>query len=64
MFLEADDLAAMAANGMMLVPTMSVWDALLSYTREMQWSAERRQRIKRSAKDHMLPSRAPLKLAR
>jgi imidazolonepropionase-like amidohydrolase len=41
MFLETDDLAAMAANGTVLVPTLSVWDDWLFYGREMGWPAAR-----------------------
>jgi imidazolonepropionase-like amidohydrolase len=41
MFLTADDLAAMAANGTVLVPTLSVWDDWLFYAREMDWPAAR-----------------------
>src|SRR5260221_8647428 len=41
MFLEADDLAAMATNGTVLVPTLSVWDDWLFYGREMDWPAGR-----------------------
>lgn len=41
MFLESDDLAAMAANGTVLVPTLSVWDDWLFYAREMNWPAAR-----------------------
>ena len=41
MFLEADDLAAMATNGSVLVPTLSVWDDWLFYGREMDWPAAR-----------------------
>ena len=41
MFLDADDLAAMAANGTVLVPTLSVWDAWLFYGREVGWPAAR-----------------------
>jgi imidazolonepropionase-like amidohydrolase len=44
MFLEADDVAAMAANGTVLVPTLSVWDDWLFYAREMDWPAARRTR--------------------
>jgi imidazolonepropionase-like amidohydrolase len=44
MFLEADDLAAMAANGSVLVPTLSVWDDWLYYAREMEWPEARRTR--------------------
>lgn len=41
MLLEADDLAAMAANRTVLVPTLSVWDDWLFYGREMDWPAAR-----------------------
>jgi imidazolonepropionase-like amidohydrolase len=41
MFLGADDLAAMAANGSVLVPTLSVWDDWLFYGREMDWPPTR-----------------------
>ena len=41
MFLEAGDLAAMAASGTALVPTLSVWDDWLFYAREVGWPAER-----------------------
>ncbi len=41
MFLDGDDLAAMAANGTVLVPTLSVWDDWLFYGREMDWPATR-----------------------
>jgi imidazolonepropionase-like amidohydrolase len=44
MYLEADDLAAMAANGTVLVPTLSVWDDWLYYAREMDWPEARRAR--------------------
>ena len=44
MFLQADDLAAMAANGTVLVPTLSVWDDWLFYAREMDWPEARRTR--------------------
>jgi imidazolonepropionase-like amidohydrolase len=47
MFLEADDLAAMAAHGTVLVPTISVWDDWLYYAREMDWPAERLARAER-----------------
>lgn len=45
MFLDADDLAAMAAHRTMLVPTLSAWDAMLFYGREMEWPAARITRI-------------------
>lgn len=41
MFLEAGDLAAMAASGTALVPTLSVWDDWLFYAREVGWPAQR-----------------------
>lgn len=44
MFLDAADVAAMAANGTVLVPTLSVWDDWLFYAREMGWPAARRTR--------------------
>jgi imidazolonepropionase-like amidohydrolase len=44
MFLEESDLAAMAANGTVLVPTLSVWDDWLFYAREMDWPAARIRR--------------------
>lgn len=44
MFLDSDDLSAMAQNKTYLVPTMSVWDAMLFFAREMDWSSERKKR--------------------
>jgi imidazolonepropionase-like amidohydrolase len=44
MYLAADDLEAMAANGTVLVPTLSVWDDWLYYAREMDWPLARAQR--------------------
>jgi imidazolonepropionase-like amidohydrolase len=44
MFLESDDLAAMAKNKTYLVPTMSVWDAMLYYSRAVDWPEARRKR--------------------
>jgi imidazolonepropionase-like amidohydrolase len=41
MMLEAADLAVMATNGTVLVPTLSVWDDWLFYAREMDWPAAR-----------------------
>jgi len=43
-FLDADDLQAMAQNKTYLVPTMSVWDAMLYYAREVEWSEARLKR--------------------
>lgn len=47
MFLQADDLAAMAANNTFLVPTLSVWDAMLFFGREVEWPAARITRAER-----------------
>src|ERR1051325_7020767 len=44
MFLSADDLQAMAENKTFLVPTMSVWDAMLYYAREVEWPEARKKR--------------------
>lgn len=44
MFLEASDLVAMAKNRTYLVPTMSVWDAMLYYSRAVDWPEARRKR--------------------
>jgi imidazolonepropionase-like amidohydrolase len=44
MLLESDDLAAMATNGTVLVPTLSVWDDWLFYAREMNWPSARVRR--------------------
>jgi len=44
MFLEAGDLEAMAKNKTYLVPTMSVWDAMLYYARAVDWPETRRKR--------------------
>jgi imidazolonepropionase-like amidohydrolase len=44
MFLEAADLEAMAKNKTYLVPTMSVWDAMLYYAREVDWPEARKKR--------------------
>ncbi len=44
MMLDADDLAAMARNGTVLVPTLSVWDAWLFYSREVGWPEARKAR--------------------
>ena len=46
-FLEADDLAAMATSGTVLVPTLSVWDDWFFYAREMDWPAARVTRAER-----------------
>ena len=44
MFLEAGDLEAMGKNKTYLVPTMSVWDAMLYYTRAVDWPEIRKKR--------------------
>ncbi len=44
MFLEADDLEAMAKNKTYLVPTMSVWDAMLYYAHAVDWPEARKKR--------------------
>jgi imidazolonepropionase-like amidohydrolase len=44
MFLEASDLEAMERNKTYLVPTMSVWDAMLYYSRVVDWPEARRKR--------------------
>jgi len=44
MFLEAGDLEAMAKNKTCLVPTMSVWDAMLYYARAVDWPEARKKR--------------------
>ncbi len=44
MYLQPSDLQAMASNNMFLVPTMSVWDAMLYYSRAVDWPENRRKR--------------------
>lgn len=44
MMLEAEDLAAMARSGTVLVPTLSVWDSWLFYCREVGWPEARKAR--------------------
>ena len=44
MFLEPVDLDAMAKNKTYLVPTMSVWDAMLYYARAVDWPEARKKR--------------------
>jgi imidazolonepropionase-like amidohydrolase len=44
MFLEQSDLEAMAENKTFLVPTMSVWDAILYYARAVDWPEAYRKR--------------------
>lgn len=44
-FLKADDLETMAKNRTYLVPTMSAWDAMLYYAREVQWPEARKTRV-------------------
>ncbi len=59
MFLEAGDLEVMAKNKTYLVPTMSVWDAMLYYARVVDWPEARRKR----AEDLRQGSRAAVKAA-
>ena len=44
MFLEALELDVMMKNKTFLVPTMSVWDAMLYYARAVDWPEPRRKR--------------------
>ena len=44
MFLEASDLEAMAKSKTYLVPTMSVWDAMLYYAHVVEWPEARKKR--------------------
>src|SRR6266704_2661855 len=44
MFLEQGDLEAMANNKTFLVPTMSVWDAMLCYAHAVDWPEARKKR--------------------
>jgi len=44
MFLEQGDLEAMANNKTCLVPTMSVWDAMLYYAHAVDWPEARKKR--------------------
>jgi imidazolonepropionase-like amidohydrolase len=44
MFLQAEDLEAMHRNKTFLVPTMSVWDAMLYYARAVDWPETRKKR--------------------
>jgi imidazolonepropionase-like amidohydrolase len=44
MFLDRVDLEAMAKNETFLIPTMSVWDAMLYYSRAVDWPEARKKR--------------------
>lgn len=44
MFLEKEELDAMVRNKTFLVPTMSVWDAMLYYSRAVDWPEARQKR--------------------
>ncbi|HYY91817.1 MAG TPA: amidohydrolase family protein [Candidatus Dormibacteraeota bacterium] len=44
MYLQLSDLESMAKNGTFLVPTMSVWDAMLYYSRAVDWPEARKKR--------------------
>jgi len=59
MFLEPGDLEAMAKNKTYLVPTMSVWDAMLYYARAVDWPETRKKR----AEDLQQGSRAAVRTA-
>lgn len=59
MFLEPGDLEAMAENKAYLVPTMSVWDAMLYYARAVDWPEARKKR----AEDLRQGSRAAVQAA-
>ena len=59
MSLEAADLQAMAKNKTYLVPTMSVWDAMLYYARAVDWPEPRKKR----AEDLRRGSRAAVSAA-
>jgi imidazolonepropionase-like amidohydrolase len=59
MFLEPEDLQAMAQNSTYLVPTMSVWDAMLYYARAVDWPEARKKR----AEDLRQGSRAAVSTA-
>jgi imidazolonepropionase-like amidohydrolase len=51
MFLEQSDLEAMAKNKTFLVPTMSVWDAMVYYARVVGWPETRKKRAE-DLRDH------------
>ena len=59
MFLEGGDLEAMTKNKTYLVPTMSVWDAMLYYSKAVDWSEARWKR----AEDLRQGSRAAVRAA-
>jgi imidazolonepropionase-like amidohydrolase len=44
MFLDREDLERIVENGTYLVPTMSVWDAMLYYSRMVDWPENRKTR--------------------
>lgn len=44
MFLETGDLESMVKNKTYMVPTMSVWDAMMYYARAVDWPEARRKR--------------------
>ena len=59
MYLSAEDAQAMVDNHTYLVPTMSVWDAMLYYAREVEWPEARKKR----AEDFREHSRAAVSSA-
>jgi imidazolonepropionase-like amidohydrolase len=68
MFLEPNDLEAMARNNTYLVPTMSVWDAMLYYARAVDWPEARLKRAEnlrqgsRTAVSSAIKARTPIAL--
>lgn len=61
MFLEPVDLDAMAKNKTYLVPTMSVWDAMLYYARSVDWPEARRKRAEELRNGSRLAVNAAIK---
>jgi len=56
MFLEAGDLEAMVKNKTYLVPTMSVWDAMLYYARAVDCPRLVRSELRIYDRDHVQQS--------
>jgi len=67
MFLEKEDIEAMAKNKTFLVPTMSVWDAMLYYASAVDWPESRRTRAEglreESRKSVLLASQIGVQIA-
>jgi imidazolonepropionase-like amidohydrolase len=61
MFLELDDLEAMAKNKTYLVPTMSVWDAMLYNARAVDWPEARKTRAENPREGSMKAVKAAIK---